>query len=39
MLDIELDGKINGKADPRKARFDVIEKAMKVRGTIQSRGI
>jgi para-nitrobenzyl esterase len=39
MLDIELDGKIISKPDPRKARFDVIEKAMKKRGTIQSRGI
>jgi para-nitrobenzyl esterase len=39
MLDIELDGKIISKPDPRKARFNVIEKAMKKRGTIQSRGI
>ena len=39
MLDVELDGKIISKPDPRKARFDVIEKAMKKRGTIQSRGI
>ncbi|MHA8106949.1 carboxylesterase/lipase family protein [Aquirufa sp. 5-AUSEE-100C1] len=39
MLDVELDGKTIGKPDPRKARFDVIEKAMKKRGTIQSRGI
>ncbi|MEY4275388.1 MAG: hypothetical protein RL638_2336, partial [Bacteroidota bacterium] len=37
--DVELDGKTIGKPDPRKARFDVIEKAMKKRGTIQSRGI
>jgi Carboxylesterase type B len=39
MLDVELDGKIISKSDPRKARFDVIEKAMKIRGRIQSRGI
>ncbi len=39
MLDVELDGKIIAKPDPRKARFDVIEKAMKIRGKIQSRGI
>jgi para-nitrobenzyl esterase len=39
MLDIELDGKIISKPDPRKARFDVVEKAMKNRGKIQSRGI
>jgi para-nitrobenzyl esterase len=39
MLDVELDGKIICKPDPRKTRFDVIEKAMKKRGTIQSRGI
>lgn len=39
MLDIELDGKVVAKPDPRKARFDVVEKAMKNRGKIQSRGI
>lgn len=39
ILDVELDGKIISKKDPRKARLDVIEKAMKNRGTIQSRGI
>jgi para-nitrobenzyl esterase len=39
MLDVELDGKIIGKPDPRKARLDVIEKAFKNRGKIQSRGI
>lgn len=39
MLDVELDGKIISKPNPRKARFDVIEKAMKNRGRIQSRGI
>lgn len=39
ILDVELDGKITSKPDPRKARFDVIEKAFKNRGKIQSRGI
>lgn len=39
MLDIEMDGKIVPKPDPRKARLDVIEKAVKYRGTIQTRGI
>jgi para-nitrobenzyl esterase len=39
MLDVGLDGKIISKPDPRKARFDVIEKAFKNRGRVQSRGI
>ncbi len=39
MLDIEMDGKIVPKQDPRKARLDVIEKAVKYRGKIQTRGI
>lgn len=39
MLDVEIDGKIVSKPDPRKARFDVIEKAFKNRGRLQSRGI
>ncbi|HEY1056641.1 MAG TPA: carboxylesterase family protein [Emticicia sp.] len=39
MLDVEMDGKIVSKPDPRKARFDVIEKAFKNRGRLQSRGI
>ena len=39
MLDIELDGKIISKPDPRKRRLDVVEKAMKNRNKIQSRGI
>ena len=39
MLDVELDGKTISKPDPRKARLDVIEKAMKNRGKIQSREI
>lgn len=39
MLDVELDGKIVSKSDPRKARFDVVEKGFKKRGRVQSRGI
>jgi para-nitrobenzyl esterase len=39
MLDIELDGKTIAKPDPRKVRFDVIEKAFKYKEKIQSRGI
>jgi para-nitrobenzyl esterase len=39
MLDVELDGKVISKPDPRKARLNVIEKAFKNRGRIQSRGI
>jgi para-nitrobenzyl esterase len=39
ILDVELDGEVISKPDPRKARLDVIEKAMKNRGRIQSRGI
>jgi para-nitrobenzyl esterase len=39
ILDVDLDGKIVGKTDPRKARMDVIEKAFKQRERLQSRGI
>jgi para-nitrobenzyl esterase len=40
ILDIDLDGKVVAKPDPRKARFNVIEKAFnKKRESIQSRGI
>jgi para-nitrobenzyl esterase len=39
ILDIELDGKPVSKPDPRKARFNVIEKAFKKRERLQSRGI
>jgi para-nitrobenzyl esterase len=39
ILDIELDGKPVSKPDPRKARFNVIEKAFKQRHRLQSRGI
>jgi para-nitrobenzyl esterase len=39
ILDIDLDGKVVAKPDPRKARFNVIEKAFKFRDRIQSRGI
>jgi para-nitrobenzyl esterase len=38
ILDIELDGKPVGRHDPRKARFDVVEKAFKQRSLLQSRG-
>jgi para-nitrobenzyl esterase len=39
ILDIDLDGKAVAGPDPRKARFNVIEKAFKLRTRIQSRGI
>jgi len=39
ILDVELGGKAVGKPDPRKARLNVIEKAFKLRATLQSRGI
>lgn len=39
MLDIELNGKPVSKPDPRKARFDVIQKAVKYRHRLQPRGI
>lgn len=39
ILDVDLDGKPVAKPDPRKARFNVIEKAFKQRERIQSRGI
>ncbi|RPD47261.1 carboxylesterase/lipase family protein [Paracnuella aquatica] len=38
ILDIELDGKAVVKPDPRKARFNVIEKAFKKRERLQLRG-
>jgi para-nitrobenzyl esterase len=38
ILDVQPDGKLVGKPDPRKARLDVIEKAFKYRVRIQSRG-
>jgi para-nitrobenzyl esterase len=38
ILDIERNGSTVGKPDPRKARLDVIEKAVELRNTIQSRG-
>ncbi len=39
IIDIGLSGKPVAKPDPRKARFNVIEKAFKKREGIQSRGI
>jgi len=39
ILDVELDGKPVSKPDPRKARFNVVEKAFKHRERLQSRGI
>lgn len=39
ILDVELEGKAVSKPDPRKARFNVIEKAFKQRDRLQSRGI
>lgn len=39
ILDIEPSGKPVGKPDPRKARFDVIDKASHIREQLQSRGI
>ena len=38
ILDISLDGQIDSKPDPRKARFDVLEKAFKDRTILQTRG-
>jgi para-nitrobenzyl esterase len=38
ILDVQPDGKLVGKPDPRKARMDVIEKAFKSRVKIQTRG-
>jgi para-nitrobenzyl esterase len=39
MVDVDLDGKVVSKSDPRKARLNVIEKAFKKRELLQSRGI
>ena len=39
ILDVELDGKTVARPDPRKARFNVIEKAFKKRDRLQSRGV
>jgi para-nitrobenzyl esterase len=39
ILDIDVEGKPTSKPDPRKARFNVIEKAFKERTVLQARGI
>jgi len=39
ILDIDLEGKPVSKPDPRKARFNVIEKAFKKRNRLQARGV
>lgn len=39
IMDIQPNGDLMGKPDPRKERLDVIEKSMKLRHQIQSRGI
>lgn len=40
ILEVEMNGNVGSKPDPRKARLDVVEKAfVKQRGDIQSRGI
>lgn len=39
ILDIDVDGKPTSKPDPRKAIFNVIEKAFKKRDRLQSRGV
>lgn len=39
ILDIDLNGKVASKPDPRKARLNVIEKAFKKRERIQARGV
>lgn len=39
ILDIQFDGNPAGISDPRKARLDVIEKAVALRKQLQSRGI
>jgi para-nitrobenzyl esterase len=37
ILDVESDGNAHGRPDPRQARLDVIEKAMKFRADVQTR--
>lgn len=39
ILDIQPDGIPAGKIDPRKARLDLIEKAVNIRKELQTRGI
>jgi para-nitrobenzyl esterase len=38
ILDVDLNGKATGISDPRKARLNVIEKAVKMRNKIQTHG-
>ncbi len=39
ILEIQPDGEIIGKSDPRQVRLDLIEKALKIRTKLQNRGI
>jgi para-nitrobenzyl esterase len=39
IMDVDLNGKVQSRPDPRKARLDVIEKAFKQRERLQLRGI
>ena len=39
ILEIQSDGKVVGKSDPRQIRLDLIEKAVKIRTILQNRGI
>jgi para-nitrobenzyl esterase len=39
ILNVDMDGKISSKADPRRLRFDAIEKTKNIKDQIQSRGI
>jgi para-nitrobenzyl esterase len=39
ILNVDLDGKVQSKPDPRKDRLNVIEKAFKKRERLQARGI
>ena len=39
ILEIQSDGKVVGKSDPRLIRLDLIEKAVKIRTNLQNQGI